>query len=95
LQAKRYDAHVVVGPGDIRDFFGALSLRKAHKGIFVTTSSFTGSAKQTAADLGSRIVLIDGPELAVLLMRYGVGVACKETIRMLEIDENYFSEEQA
>jgi len=90
LQAKRYDGSVTVGPGEIRDFFGALSLRKAHKGIFVTTSSFTSSAQRTAADLGSRIVLIDGAELVKLMMRYGVGVSARETVRILEIDENYF-----
>jgi restriction system protein len=90
LQAKRYDASVAVGPADIRDFFGALSLRKAHKGIFVTTSSFTSSAKQTAADLGSRIVLVDGSELVRLMIRYQVGVTTKDTLRLLELDENYF-----
>lgn len=93
LQAKRYDSHVTVGPSEIRDFFGALSLRKAHKGIFVTTSKFTPSATQTANDLGSRIVLIDGRELARLLMAYEVGVTVMETLQILEIDENYFSDE--
>ena len=66
LQAKRNGASNSVGPGEIRDFYGALSIKKATKGIFVTTSSFTGSAVQTARDLGSQIVLIDGPQLARL-----------------------------
>ena len=59
VQAKRYGEGNNVSAGAIRDFFGALSLKKAHKGIFVTTSAFSPSAIQTARDLGSRIVLID------------------------------------
>lgn len=52
LQAKRYGPANSVGPGEIRDFYGALSIKKATKGIFFTTSHFTGSAEQTAKDLG-------------------------------------------
>lgn len=72
LQAKRYGDGNVIGAGAIRDFFGALSLKKAHKGIFVTTSSFSTAAVQTARDLSSRIVLIDGVQLARLMIRYNI-----------------------
>ena len=41
VQAKRYAEGNNIGAGAIRDFYGALSLKKAHKGIFVTTSAFT------------------------------------------------------
>ncbi|MEE8633591.1 MAG: restriction endonuclease, partial [Methyloceanibacter sp.] len=58
-----------------RDFFGALSLKKAQKGIFVTTSSFSPSAVRTAKDLGSRIVLVDGAHLA----RRGTRLVLDET----------------
>ncbi len=51
IQAKRYKDGNPVGPGAIRDFFGSLSLKHAHKGIFVTTSVFTGPAVQTARGL--------------------------------------------
>lgn len=33
VQAKRYKAGNTVGPGAIRDFYGSLSLKRAHKGI--------------------------------------------------------------
>ncbi|EGQ9206940.1 restriction endonuclease, partial [Vibrio cholerae] len=70
IQAKRYaDGNNIIA-GDIRDFFGALNLKKAQKGIFITTSDFTPSAVQTAKDLGMRIVLINGKELAKLMLRY-------------------------
>lgn len=78
LQAKRYGAANSVGAGEIRDFYGALSIKKATKGIFVTTSHFTSSAIKSANDLGSRIVLIDGPQLAKLMSKYNIGCRDKE-----------------
>ncbi|GGM05203.1 restriction endonuclease [Pseudooceanicola nanhaiensis] len=92
LQAKRYGPANSVGPGDIRDFYGALSIKKATKGIFVTTSHFTGSAEQTAKDLGSRIVLIDGPQLAKLMIKYNIGCRDKDVLHIKQIDEGYFDE---
>jgi restriction system protein len=92
LQAKRYGPANSVGPGDIRDFYGALSIKKATKGIFVTTSHFTGAAEQTAKDLGSRIVLIDGPQLAKLMIKYNIGCRDKDVLHIKQIDEGYFDE---
>lgn len=90
LQAKRYAEGNAVGSGAIRDFFGALNLRRANKGIFVTTSTFSQSAKQTAEGLGSRIVLIDGFYLARLMIRYGIGCRTEETIHIKRLDEEFF-----
>ncbi len=92
LQAKRYGPANSVGSGDIRDFYGALSIKKAMKGIFVTTSHFTSGAHQTAKDLGSRIVLIDGPQLAKLMIKYNIGCRDKDVLRIKQIDEGYFEE---
>lgn len=90
VQAKRYAGGNNIGSGAIRDFFGALSLKKASKGIFVTTSSFSPSAIQTARDRGSRIVLIDGIDLARLLIRYNIGCRDEEVIHLKKIDEEFF-----
>jgi restriction system protein len=90
VQAKRYAEGNNIGSGAIRDFFGALSLKKASKGIFVTTSSFSPSAIQTARDRGSRIVLIDGIDLARLLIRYNIGCRDEEVIHLKKIDEEFF-----
>jgi len=57
IQAKRYAQGNNIGSGDIRDFFGALNLKKAQKGIFITTSDYTSSATQTAKDLGCVLYL--------------------------------------
>jgi restriction system protein len=92
LQAKRYGSGNSVGPGEIRDFYGALSIMKATKGIFVTTSHFTASAEQTARSLGSRIVLIDGPHLTKLMIKYNIGCRDKDVLHIKQIDETYFDE---
>ncbi len=92
LQAKRYGPTNSVGSGDIRDFYGALSIKKAMKGIFVTTSHFTSGAEQTVRDLGSRIVLIDGPQLAKLMITYNIGCRDRDVLHIKQIDESYFDE---
>lgn len=90
LQAKRYGAGNNIGPGTIRDFYGALSLKRAHKGIFVTTSAFSQSAIQTARDLQSRIALIDGIQLTRLMIRYNIGCRNEEVLYLKKIDEDFF-----
>ncbi len=90
IQAKRYQATNSIGAGAVRDFFGALSLKRATKGIFVTTSSFSQPAIETARGLGSRIVLIDGQHLARLLIRYNVGSRDEEVLRIKKLDDDFF-----
>ena len=90
IQAKRYAGGNNIGAGEIRDFFGALNLKKAQKGIFITTSDFTPSAIQTAKDLGMRIVLINGKELAKLMFRYNIGCRDEQVIYIKQIDEEFF-----
>ena len=90
LQAKRYGEGNNIGAAAIRDFFGALSLKKAHKGIFVTTSMFSPPSVQTARDLGSRIVLIDGVQLTKLMIRYNIGCRDEEVLHLKRVDEDFF-----
>ncbi|UWS78251.1 restriction endonuclease [Phaeobacter sp. G2] len=90
VQAKRYAEGNNIGAGDIRDFFGALSLKKAQKGIFFTTSAFSLSATQTAKDLGMRIVLIDGNQLTKLMIRYSIGCRLEETVHLKRVDDEFF-----
>ncbi len=92
IQAKRYAEGNNIGAGAIRDFFGALNLKKAQKGIFFTSSAFTSSAIQTASDLGVRIVLIDGLRLAKLMIRYNIGCRDEEVIHLKKIDEEFFDQ---
>lgn len=90
IQAKRYQEGNNISGGDIRDFFGALNLKRAHKGIFFSTSNFTAQAKDTARQLGSRIVLIDGHQLAKLMLRYNVGCRDEQVLHIKKIDDEYF-----
>lgn len=90
VQAKRYADGNNVGPAAIRDFFGSLDRFKASKGLFVTTSSFSLAAKETADFLSKRIVLIDGRMFARLMIRYNVGCRVEEVIQLKKVDEDFF-----
>lgn len=90
IQAKRYRPQNTVGPSAIRDFFGSLDMHKANKGLFVTTSGFSSAAIETADRLGKRIVLIDGNQLAKLMIRYNVGCRIEQQLEIKRIDEEFF-----
>lgn len=67
IQSKFYASDNHIAPTDIRDFIGALLLRKAVYGYFVTTSSFTKEAIKTARASKICIYAIDGRKLDALL----------------------------
>ncbi|MBA5640254.1 restriction endonuclease [Duganella sp. LX20W] len=90
VQAKRYASTNTVGAADIRDFFGSLDRFKASKGLFVSASTFTASARQTAEQLSKRIVLIDGTHLTRLMIQHRVGCQIEETLHVKKIDEEFF-----
>ena len=90
IQAKRYAVGNNISSGAIRDFFGSLDRHKASKGLFVTTSRFSQSAMETAQFLSKRIVLIDGEQLAKLLIRHNVGCRIEDTLHIRRIDEDFF-----
>ncbi len=91
VQAKRWGATVTIH--QVRDFAGSLLAQKARKGIFLTTSSFPPSAKDYVSSIEPKIVLIDGKELAALMIEYNVGVAVKKNYEIKKIDLDYFEEE--
>ncbi|MBV5263895.1 restriction endonuclease [Pinisolibacter aquiterrae] len=90
IQAKRYAEGNTVGAGAIRDFFGSLDRHKATKGLFVTTSTFTADARQTAEYLSKRIVLVDSDQLATLMVRWNIGCRIEETLHLKRLDEDFF-----
>ena len=91
IQAKKYAAPYSVSSGKLREFAEALRVKRATKGVFVTTSKFAPSAKKEYAERDD-IVLIDGEELVRLMIQYEVGVA-RQDFAIKKIDENYFAEE--
>ncbi|MDO4440982.1 MAG: restriction endonuclease [Moraxella sp.] len=90
IQAKRYASENSVGSKELQSFSGALQGNGVERGVFITTSSFTKSAKEYAQKLLDRIVLIDGQELVTLMIKYKVGIQTKEVLEICEIDEDFF-----
>ena len=92
IQAKRWDDGQV-GSKDIQAFVGALHGRKASKGVFITTSGFSKPAKEYAQSIQDKVILIDGNELADLMIEHGVGVSTVASYEIRKIDSDYFTEE--
>lgn len=88
VQAKRWQN--VVPIKEVRDFAGALLSKRSNKGVFITTSSFPPSAQEFVNSIDRKIVLIDGKQLAQLMIKYNLGVSVKETIEIKEVDIDYF-----
>lgn len=93
IQAKRYNQGNTVGRPDIQKFAGALQGHRAKKGVFITTSSFTKEAHDYTSNIDTKIVLIDGPKLAGLMIDTSLGVSTEETYEIKRIDSDYFAEE--
>lgn len=91
LQAKRW-ANTVHRP-EIDKFIGALTRKRARKGVFITTSDFSTGAKEAALGLDIKVVLIDGIELARLMVEHNLGVSVKQVYEVKQVDSDYFSEE--
>ena len=95
LQAKRYSDENAVGASAIQGFAGALLGKGATKGVFVTTGRFTPQARQTGeASKPYRIVLIDGAELARLMIEHEVGVRIVQTIRVQRLALEAYNDEE-
>jgi restriction system protein len=93
LQAKRWREDRTVHRPEIDKFIGALTRAHAKKGVFITTSDFSAGAREAAAGLDMKIVLIDGHELAGLMIEHGLGVTTKDVYTVKKLDADYFSED--
>jgi restriction system protein len=90
VQAKRWKN--TVGRPEIQSFVGALAGKQAHKGVFITTSSFGPSALDYAAMVPQKVILVDGPRLATLMIEHHIGVSTTRMIALKRIDSDYFEE---
>ena len=90
IQAKRWQGSV--GRPEIQKFVGALQGQRAKKGVFITTSSYTAEAADYATRIDTKVVLIDGKQLAGLMIDFDVGVASAATYVVKRIDSDYFEE---
>lgn len=93
VQAKRYAPANQVGRPDVNGFVGSLVGLGASKGVFGTTSTFSQPARDYVKHLAQRIILIDGWELADLMIEHQVGVRGSRTVEFKRLDEDFFNEE--
>jgi len=91
LQAKRWDG--TVGRPEIQKFVGALHGKRAKKGVFITTGRFSSDAKGYVENIEPKVILIDGYELADLMIDYDLGVSSTVTYEVKRIDTDYFEED--
>nr|WP_254151066.1 restriction endonuclease [Candidatus Chloroploca mongolica] len=91
LQAKRWEG--TVGRPVVQAFAGALEEQKARRGVLITTSSFSQDAQKYVGRIEKRIVLIDGEQLAQLMIDYNVGVTEEQSYTVKKVDADYFGEE--
>jgi len=91
IQAKRWEN--TVGRPEVQKFAGALQGQRARKGIMITTSNFSKEAQDYASKIDSKIVLIDGEQLAQLMIDHSLGVSPVAAYEIKRIDTDYFTEE--
>ena len=91
IQAKHWQAGNAVGRPELQKFI-ALAGQRAKKGIFITTSTFTKDALSYMPRNETRIVLIDGEELAQLMIDYNLGVSTQKVYEIKRLDGDYFEE---
>ncbi len=93
IQAKRWQPGNGVGRPELQKFVGALAGQGAKKGIFITTSSFTKDALEYVPRNETKIVLIDGQQLAQYMIDYNLGVTSVNSYEVKRMDSDYFGEE--
>lgn len=91
IQAKRWEG--TVGRPEIQKFVGALHGKRARKGVFLTTGTFSADAKDYVSRIDPAVVLIDGRELARYMLDLDLGVTTKDTYHVKRLDSDFFADE--
>jgi restriction system protein len=92
IQAKRWDG--AVGRPEIQKFVGALHGQQANKGVFITTSTFSEQAQEYVRKIDvKKVILIDGAQLAQLMIDHDIGVSKVVSYDIKKIDLDYFMSE--
>jgi restriction system protein len=94
IQAKRWDGQV--GRPVVQGFVGSMDYIRAKKGVIMTTSAFTKDAVDFVERIeGKKVVLIDGDQLAGLMIEHGLGVVTTKTYELKEVSNAFFDESEA
>lgn len=88
LQAKRWEG--VVGRPDVQAFVGSLAGHRAKRGVFITTSSYSKQALDYVSSIEARVILLDGEQLATLMIEHDLGVSPIATYVVKRVDGDYF-----
>lgn len=91
IQAKRWARNSTVGRPVVQAFVGSLIGAGAKRGVLLTTSRFSQEALEYARSMQDHaIILIDGAQLAALMIEHGVGVSAEQTYVLKRLDADYF-----
>jgi len=91
LQAKRWEG--TVGRPEIHKFVGALHGKRAKKGVFITTSTFSSEALDYVKNIDPKVILIDGRQLAAFMIDFNVGVDLVASYDVKKLQSDYFDED--
>jgi restriction system protein len=91
VQAKRWTT--TIGRPEIQQFAGALAGKRARKGVFITTSTFSSEARTYVGSIEPKIVLIGGEQLAAFMFEHNVGAAVASTYEVKKVDADFFEED--
>jgi restriction system protein len=91
IQAKKWES--VVGRPFVQAFAGSLEGHRARKGVMLTTSGFSQEARDYVQKIEKKIVLIDGKQLAQLMIEHNVGVTETKSYTLKKLDQDFFEAE--
>jgi restriction system protein len=91
-QAKKWEG--TVGRPAVQGFAGSMEGVRARKGVFITTSSFSKDAQEYVSRIERKIILIDGAQLAELMIDHDVGVTTARTYAVKKVDLDFFAEDE-
>ncbi len=91
VQAKRWTNPV--GRDEVQKFVGALEGKRAKKGVFLTTSTFTTHALKFTQQINAKVILIDGEQIAQYMIDFDVGVSRETLYEIKKIDLDFFEGE--
>ena len=93
IQAKRWEG--TVGRPVIQGFVGSMDFVRARKGVILTTSQFSRDALEFVDRIeGKKVVLIDGSQLADLMIDHNVGVLPTKMYELKEVSNDFFDEDE-
>lgn len=90
IQAKKWEGSV--GRPEIQKFVGALHGKRAKKGVFITTATFSSGGREYVETIEPKVVLIDGEQLAQLMVDFDLGVSPVAQYEIKRLDLDYFED---